>query len=173
MRPIIQTPEQVRSWAERARPGEDIVYAEGARPGDTIGAVVRGLKDMGLVTMTSKRVDGRLRFIAQRLPDPAPSARLRRGPEQRGRFAKREIKGRRTAERLIYKLLVDAAKRGAPCPTNAELATRVGLSGAVAASYRMRRLVAAGDISIDEPSPLERRVVTILASGKQTRRAML
>ena len=173
LKPITQTPEQVRSWAARALPGDDIVYAEGVRPGDAIGAAVRGLRDAGLVTMVSKRVDGRLKFIAQRLPDPAPMARLMRGPEHRGRFAKREIKGRRTAERLIYKLLVEAARRGLPCPTNAELATRAGLSGAVAASYRMRRLVASGDIVVEEPSPLERRVVTIVASGRQTRRALL
>lgn len=165
-------PEQLHSWAARARPGDDVVYDEGARPGADIGAAVRGLHDAGLVTMTSKRVDGRLRFIAQRLADPAAAGREHRGAPHRGRFAKRAT-GRRCAERLIYKLLVEAARRGAPCPTNAELAARVGLSGAVAASYRMRRLVAAGDIAVEEPSPLERRVVTIMATGKQTRRATL
>lgn len=169
----VMKPDQFRNWVERAKPGEDVVYAEGVRPADLIGGFVRSQADAGLVTMTSKRVDGRLRFIAQRLPDPRPSERIARGPQHRGRFAKRQVKGRRTAERLIYKLLCEAARCNRPCPTNSELAARVGLSGAVAASYRVRRLVAAGDIIVEEPSPLERRVVTIVATGKQTRRAML
>ena len=166
-------PEQFRSWAERAAPGEDVVYSVGLRPGDSIGAAVRALHDSGLVTMTSKRCDDGFRFIAQRLPDPRPSQIRARMPEHRGRFAHREVKGRRLPERLIYKLLVAAAKRGEPCPTNAELAARVGLAGAVAASYRVRRLVAAGKITVDEPSPVERRVITIIATGDRTRRAAL
>lgn len=165
--------DQLHSWAARARPGEDVVYDTGIRPGEAIGAAVRNLHDSGLVTMTAKRVDGQFRFIAQRLADPRPSQRAARVPEHRGRFALRAVKGRRTVERLIYRLLVEAARRGLPCPTNAEIAIRVGLSGAVAASYRMRRLVAAGRIAVEEPSPLERRVVTIMATGKRTRRAML
>ncbi len=165
-------PDQLQSWVERALPGEDVVYSEGTRPGRDIGEAVRGLHAAGLVTMRMKRGSSGFRFIAVRQPDPAPVAREHRGPSHRGRFVKRPT-GRRCAERLIYKLLVEAAKRDLPCPTNAELSARVGLSGAVAASYRMRRLVASGDIIIEEPSPLERRVVTIVASGKQTRRAML
>ena len=170
---MLMQPDQFRSWAERARPGDDVVYATGVRPGDAIGAAVRALHESGLVTMTAKRVDGGFRHIAQRLADPRPTVRVAKGAEQRGRFAKRDVKGRRTVERLIYKILVEAARRGVPCPTNAEIAIRVGLSGAVAASYRMRRLVASGRIEVDEPSPLERRVVTIVATGKRTRRAML
>lgn len=166
-------PEQFSQWAARARPGEDVVYSTGVRPGDAIGAAVRAMQESGVVALTSKRVEGGFRFIAQRLADPRPSQLLKRGPEHRGRFARREVKGRRAPERLIYKLLVEAARRGAPCPTNAELATRTGLSGAVAASYRMRRLVQSGQIVVQEPSPLERRVVTIVATGKSTRRAML
>ncbi|RSU76575.1 hypothetical protein BRX37_08340 [Sphingomonas sp. S-NIH.Pt3_0716] len=165
-------PEQFRSWAERAQPGEDVVYAEGVRPGDAIGATVRGLHDAGLVAMTSKRVDGRLRFIAQRLPDPRPSQLRARQVPQRGRFQLAANDGAMTT-RAVLRILQQAAARGLPCPTNEELAKRVGLNGKVAASYRVRRLVQLGKISVEEPSPLERRVVTILATGKQTQRAML
>lgn len=167
-------PEQFRSWAERAQPGEDVVYAEGVRPGDAIGATVRGLHDAGLVAMTSKRVDGRLRFIAQRLPDPRPSqlrARVCEVP-RRGQFQLGANDGAMTT-RAVLRILQQAAARGLPCPTNEELAKRIGLNGKEAASYRVRRLVQLGKISVEEPSPLERRVVTILASGKQTQRAML
>lgn len=165
---VLMKPDQFRSWVERAKPGDDVVYAEGARPGDVIGGVVRSLKDAGLVTMTSKRVDGRLRFIAQRLTDPRPTA----VPAKRGRFTLGANDATMTT-RAVLRILSQAAARGLPCPTNAELAARVGLAGAVAASYRVRRLVQLGKISVEEPSPIERRVVTIVATGKQTRRAML
>lgn len=166
---MMMKPDQFRTWVEGAAPGDDVVYATGVRPAEGIGAVVRSLHEKGLVTMTSKRGADGFRFIAQRLANP----RQQRGPEHRGRFAKREIKGRRTAERLILKILTTAAAKGQACPTNAELAKRAGLSGAVAASYRVRRLVQSGAIVVEEPSPLERRVVTIVATGAQTRRAQL
>ncbi|MEV4934584.1 winged helix-turn-helix domain-containing protein [Sphingobium sp. LSP13-1-1.1] len=162
-------PDQFASWVARAAPGDDVVYSMGDRPEKAIGEAVRALHEQGLVALTSKRGANGFRFIAQRLPDPKPV----RGPEHRGRYARREIKGRYTAERMILKILSAAAEKGQPCPTNAELARRVGLSGAVSASYRMRRLVAAGKIVVEEPSPLERRLVTIVATGKQTKRAML
>lgn len=167
---VMMKPEQLTSWAERALPGEDVVYSSGARPGDRIGAAVRALHDAGVVTMTSKRVDGRLRFIAQRLPE----ARARRmgKPAPQGRFAPAAGDAKATT-RMVFQLLRRAARCGAPCPTNAELARIVGLKDAVAASYRVRRLVKDGVIRVEEPGPLERRVVTIVATGMQTRRAML
>jgi DNA-binding Lrp family transcriptional regulator len=73
----------------------------------------------------------------------------------------------------VLRLLAQAASKGLPCPTNAELAKRIGLKDAVAASYRVRRLVQSGAIVVEEPSPSERRVVTIVATGAQTRRAQL
>lgn len=170
-----RTPDQLSSWAAKAKPGEDVVYSTGVRPGDKIGAAVRALHDAGVVALTSKRVaadqGGGFRFIAQRLADPRPSQRLRR-PAPQGRFAAASDDAKRTL-RMVLRQLVRAAKRGEPCPTNAELARAVGLKDAVAASYRMRRLVKDGAIVVEEPSPLERRVVTIVASGAQTRRARL
>ncbi|MBA4092277.1 MAG: hypothetical protein C0494_17030 [Sphingobium sp.] len=163
-------PDQLDNWAARALPGEDAVYSVGARPGDKIGAAARELQAAGLVTMTSKRMDGRLRHIVQRLADPRPSRKVYAAP--RGRFAPASDDAKR-ATRAVLRLLVRAAKRGEPCPTNAELARAVGLKDAVAASYRMRRLVKDGAIVVEEPSPLERRVVTIVASGARTRRARL
>lgn len=168
-------PDQAASWVARALPGDDVVYDFGVRPGDAIGATMRAMHEAGVVALTSKRVDGGFRFIAQRLPDPRPPrpselrARVR---VQRGRFAPRSDDSRRTT-RAVLRVLTQAAARHLPCPTNAEIAARVGLTGAVAASYRVRRLVKDGKIIVEEPSPLERRVVTIVATGKQTRRAML
>lgn len=159
--------DQLHSWVARARPGDDVVYDIGVRPGDAIGAAVRALHHSGLVTMTAKRVDGGFRHIAQRLPDRA----ARRAPARgRVRLAANDAK---MTMRAVLRILQQAASRDLPCPTNAELARRIGLKDAVAASYRVRRLVAAGKIVVEEPSPLERRVVTIVATGKSTVRGVL
>lgn len=166
-----RTPEQLSSWADNARPGDDVVYFTGVRPGDKIGEAARSLRESGVVALTSKRVQGGFRFIAQRLPDPRPSQRMRK-PVSRGRFTVASDDARETT-RMVLRQLMRAARRGEPCPTNAELARVVGLKDAVAASYRVRRLVKDGKIIVEEPSPLERRVVTITASGLRTRRAML
>lgn len=163
-------PDQLDNWAARALPGENVVYSTGARPGDAIGAAVRQLHAAGLVTMTSKRLDGRLRHIVQRLP--APRASQLGKPVARGRFTVACDDAKQTT-RAVLQVLRRAAKRGESCPTNAELARIVGLKDAAAASYRMRRLVKEGAIVVEEPSPLERRVVTITATGARTRRAML
>jgi hypothetical protein len=165
-------PEQLHSWATRARPGDDVVYATGARPGDVISAAVRALHASGVVTMTSKRIPGGFRFIAQRLPDPRPSQLRMRKAGNRGHFTRR-CDGAKRSTRIVLRLLKRAAARGEPCPTNAELARAAGLKDALAASYRIRRLVKDGLIQVEGPDPTERRVVTIVATGQRTRRAML
>ncbi len=170
-----RTPDQMSRWAERALPGEDVVYSTGVRPAEKIGAAVRAMRDSGVVALTSKRLSaeqgGGFRFIAQRLADPRPSQHVRKAAP-RGRFAPASDDAKRTT-RMVLRQLARAAKRAEPCPTNAELARAVGLKDAVAASYRVRRLVKDGAIVVEEPSPLERRVVTIVASGLRTRRAKL
>ncbi|MBJ7442866.1 MAG: winged helix-turn-helix domain-containing protein [Sphingobium sp.] len=172
-------PQQLSDWAERAQAGEDVVYCTGVRPDETIGAAARALCESGVVTLTARRVaaesGGGFRFIAQRLADPRPSQIRARRRSNSGQFRQGQPASgdaKRTT-RAVLRLLVQAANRDAPCPTNAEIAVRVGLTGSVAASYRMRRLVRDGMISVEEPGPCERRIVTIVATGKKTRRAML
>lgn len=161
------------AWAERARPGEDVAYCIGGeRPHPTIARVARALKDSGLVALTSRRGSDGFRFIAQRLPNPLPSRVLARAIAPRGRFALAADDGKRTTL-AVLRLLVRAAGRGDVCPTNAELARMVGLKDFKAASYRVQRLVADGKIVVEQPSPIERRVVTIVATGKATRRAVI
>lgn len=166
-------PQQLSDWAERAQAGEDVVYCTGVRPDDMIGAAARALRESGIVTLTTRRMPaGGFRFIAQRLADPRPSKIRARRRSNPGQFLPASGDAKRTT-RAVLRLLVQAANRDAPCPTNAEIAVRVGLNGSVAASYRMRRLVRDGLIEVEEPGPLERRIVTIVATGKKTRRAML
>lgn len=165
----MMTADQLRDWVARAMPGEDVAYATGERPDRSIAPFAAQLREAGLVALTAKRVGREFRFIAQRragsIERLAPVRRFNRGQYRE--------RGQRTSETMILRALNRAADRGLPCPTNAELARVAGLSGAIAASYRMRRLVAAGKIRVEEPSPLERRVVTIVATGKTTVRGAL
>ena len=71
------------------------------------------------------------------------------------------------------RMIRDAARLGQPCPTNAQIARATGLSSAVAASYRLRRLIADGKLRLEDYGHLERRVATILPEGWQTPRASM
>lgn len=166
-------PEQLINWAERARPGENVAYFTGTRPGDAVRAVASALHSQGLVTMTTKRAtDGATRHILQRLAAPRPSKLRALARINPGRFQSR-ADGAKCTTKAVLRLLTRAANRGQACPTNAELARALGLKDAVAASYRVRRLVRENKIRVEEPGPTERRVVTIVATGKSTVRGAL
>lgn len=162
--------DDLHDWARMAAPGAAACLGVGdACPAD-VAPVVRALVDADLIDVARTRVAAdRWRFIVQRRariyarPDIAPvDARLRRG----GLRARRAG----TAERRILKLLLAAANRGLPCPTNAAIARAVGLPDGDAASYRLRKLAARGLIRVTVPGdPRLHRVVTITASGKSTR----
>jgi hypothetical protein len=168
------SPDQMRHWVERAVPGESVAYCAGASsPAPEIAGIARALHEAGLVSLTSKREGQGFRFIAERRNAPLSALDQRRAPAiNRGRFRAKKVV-RRSAETVILRTLRHAAASGRPCPTNAELAALAGLSGATAASYRVRRLVRMGQIIVEEPSPCERRVVTIVATGQKTVRAPL
>lgn len=165
-------PEQLISWAQRARPGEDVAYFTGDRPSEALRSVVRDLSAQGLVVPTTKRAGAGFRFIAQRLEAPRPSQLRARARVNPGQFRQSSDHAKRVGG-AVLRLLSRAANRGQACPTNAELARALGLKDAVAASYRVRCLVRAGKIRVEEPSPTERRVVTIVATGKSTVRGAL
>lgn len=165
-------PEQLISWAQRARPGEDVAYFTGDRPSEALRLTARDLHAQGLVAVTTKRAGAGFRYIAQRLEAPRPSQLRARARFNPGQFTRRADGGKCTT-RAVLRLLTRAAIRGDACPTNAELARALGLKDAVAASYRVRRLVREGKIRVEEPSPTERRVVTIVATGKSTVRGAL
>lgn len=165
------SPDQLRDWVARSIPGEDVVYGQGERPRREVALYARQLQDAGLVALTSKRERDGFRFIAQRRAGAFEALQARRAVGNRGRFKRKAVLA--TAETLILRALKRAAARSRPCPTNAELAAAAGLSGAIAASYRVRRLAQRGLIIVEEPSPIERRVVTIVATRQKTVRALV
>lgn len=162
-------------WAESAAPGDSIVYGRGDRPPEDIVRVVGRLSDVGALHPTRRRISaagGEFAFQAQRGSGKISRVVVR--APSRGRV--RSLPVNRSSDRAVLKCIEAAVKYGQPCPTNAELARACGLSGAVAASYRVRRLVANGRISIIDHSPYGRRVATMLVGrhqGKSTKEAAI
>lgn len=157
--------EDLRRWARGASPGSSRELGIGAAvPAATQGAL-RSLVEGEMIDIVRQRVGPeRYKFVVQRRSrkyvEAAPAPR--RGGVRKVRAG--------TAERRILRLLLEAVRRGDPCPTNEAIARAVGLSGKLAASYRLGQLVARGLIRVEVPSdPRMHRVVTIVASGKSTK----
>jgi hypothetical protein len=168
--------EDLLNWAKDARIGDSIVYARSSAAGERLPSdvvnVVSSLAAHGALHPTQRRVGDGWAFQAQRGSGKISRVTVRR-PSRGGT---RGLPANRASERAVFKRIEAAAKHGLPCPTNAELARLCGLSGAIAASYRVRRLVASGRISIIDKSPYGRRIATLLVgrhAGKSTQEAAL
>lgn len=167
--------EDLLRWAETAAPGDSIVYGRGDRPPEDIVRVVGRLSDAGALHPTRRRISaagGEFAFQAQRGSGKISRVLVR--PPSRGQV--RTLPANRSSDRAVLKCIEGAVKYGLSCPTNAELARACGLSGAIAASYRVRRLVATGRISIIDHSPYGRRVATIITgrfAGQCTKEAAI
>lgn len=156
-------------WCEGAQPGESITYCRGARLSADAAVVPVEMARVGVVELVQRRLSsGDLAYIAQRRSDafvrPGDAGRVRRRVSSPGTSP-----ARRAVERQLYRMLVRTANHHLPCPDNGAIARLLGLRDALAASYRMRRLVAAGLIVVEQGAPGARRVVTIVASGARTR----
>lgn len=161
--------DRLMAWARSAQPGEDVIYATGDRPSEPVRGAVRALARAGVVAPVQVRRETGFAFIAQRTA--APIERLaapRRSPSRGVARAPAGMAGR-ASERALYRLLVRRASTGLACPTDSALAAMLGLPGRLSASYRLRRLVAAGLIAIEHPHPWGPRIVTICATGKRTK----
>jgi hypothetical protein len=168
--------EDLMRWAESANQGDSIVYARSMGAGDRLPVdvvdVVSNLAAHGALHPTQRRVGDGWAFQAQRGSGKISRVKVRT-PSRGG---VRGLPANRASERAVFKRIEAAVKHALPCPTNAELARLCGLSGAVAASYRVRRLVASGRISIIDKSPYGRRIATLLVgrhAGKSTQEAVL
>lgn len=167
--------EDLLRWAETAAPGDSIVYGRGERPPEDVVRVIGQLSDVGALHPTRRRISaagGEFAFQAQRGSGKISRVVVR--PAARGRV--RSLPANRSSDRAVLKCIEGAVKYGLACPTNAELARACGLSGAIAASYRVRRLVATGRISIIDHSPYGRRVATMMTgrfAGQSTKEAVI
>lgn len=153
--------DALSAWIERASAGEQLCYATGPAPLQNHATFVlaRAQAEAGRVTLFQPRRGDSLGFdfvvrrIADRQADASPAPRV---------AATDDI-----AER-VYARLKNLAALGHPCDTDAELAQRFRLRNADAASYVLRKLKDRGQIRVENRGPLERRIVTIVATGKAT-----
>lgn len=158
--------DDLREWARDATPGTSLCLGVASAVPPSTQPVLRSLSDAGLIDVARRRIGPeKYSFIVQRRSgryvDRQP-AQVRRGGHRARRAG--------TVERRLLKLLLLAATRGMPCPTNAAIAKLVGLPDDLAASYRLRKLQDRGLIRVAVPAdPRMHRVVTIVASGAQTR----
>lgn len=160
--------DELSDWTRSAPPGAAVCLGVASAVPAATAPALRTLTDAGLIDIARRRIgDGRYSFEVQRRsrryapPAAKPVARARGGMHARRAG---------TVERRVLKLLLAAAVKGLPCPTNAAIARAVGLTDGNAASYRLRRLTARGLIRVSVPDdPRQHRVVTIVASGKATK----
>lgn len=159
------TVEEFDAWVARAEPKDALIYASGAEIPRAAPAWkhAMALVDDGMITLTYQRAEaGITEYLAIRLTtSDAPTV-----------VATPAIEPDETnPAELVLRELRRAASFKLPCPSNAVIAQRCGLSDAAAASYRIRQLVAAKRITIESQGPGEPRVATIIASGKTTAKA--
>lgn len=153
----------ILAWVKRAKAADAVVYArEGSAPRQVLAIAVR-LENQGLVDLTRKRDASGAQLIMQRR-----TKRFGMGLTARGSMIHR----RYSAELLIERTIRGAARNGRPCPTNAELADAAALTTRVAASYRLRKLVKAGKLTLIDHGPFEHRVA-VFPDGLSTVRASL
>ena len=153
--------DALESWADNAEPGQRITYASGPAelPEHPTFVLAGSLRRQGAVITHIKRRDdgGGFDFLAVR----------------RARDVAEQVRNTATVDdddldQIVLRELRRCASLQWACPTNAELARRCGLKDALQASYRMRKLIEAGHILVEGRGPMQRRIVTIVATGKQT-----
>jgi hypothetical protein len=157
----------ILEWVRKAQAGDCAVYARGETLTRPVSAMAARMQSQGLVDLTRRRDPGDRRkwqfLIQRRAKAYAPAADRRRGRNF----------GRASAETVILRMIREAIRLRQPCPTNQEFADGAGLSGRIAASYRLRKLVADGKIALVDHGPDERRVAVMMDSGLSTVRAPL
>jgi hypothetical protein len=146
-------PAQMRAWIDRAAPGHAMVYAAG--PGLDGGrhpaaVLARGWQSEGLASLHGPNSEkfGQGRFVAVKrkadggAPDPAGQAAAGARHGSRGALDARS--------RAVLAVLIGAALRGEACPGYRRLAREAGLRDAQAARYRLKKLVRAGLVTVED-----------------------
>ena len=149
----------IEDWLAGAGTGDELVYAWGVTPPRHLGAWSRArtLADEGEVRLHDRLQPGgktREWYLKKReivLGEAATPAPVSNEPESEGA--------------AVLRILRRAVNLKHPCPTNAEIGAQVGLTGEQVA-YRVRVLVAAKAIHLEQRGPRDRRVLTI--GGKST-----
>lgn len=166
------------AWLARAEAGAEIVYARGPmldQKRDVV-ALVRAYADAGEVRTHQRKSAGSWEYFAVRRDVARErAAGVRSG--RAGRPAAPRVQAiepeAETPQGRMLAILRRCISLGVPARTNAELAREMGLKDAEAARYIFNQLVAASVITVRSFGVRERRVVTMVATGKSTVRGAL
>lgn len=155
----LATVDGLNAFVRQAAAGETFVYCEAPQPmyGDTWSRVTE-LAQQGFVTpLSSKRAGGGWVYSVARTRkritrDLTPQEKALSDP----------------ATDTIFRELKRAANFAQPCPSDAELARKAGLSSRHAAQFRVRQLIAVGLIesTLAYEGGVPSRVVTIVAGSQ-------
>lgn len=153
------------AWLIGADAGDELVYARGPvidQKRDVVSMVRDAVKQLEVRTH-QRKVDGVWEYYA-----------VRRKPEARLRSvaAPSEPRAETVAGRMLA-ILRRCAALALPARTNAELARELNLKDGEAARYIFNQLVEGRHITVQNMGVRERRVVTIVATGKSTVRGKL
>lgn len=153
----------LEAFARDGAPGARITYAQGRdEPRTAATWLLAGeLAQAGWLRLFRQRTPGGFEFLAEK-----------RDRGDIGAAAPRAVMPD-AADDALLAMLRRAANFDQPCPTNVEIAAALNLKDAVAASYRMRKLIQLGAIRVTDHGPKERREVTIAETGKSTPRGKL
>lgn len=160
---IYADPSRFAAWLDKAAPGESFLYAI-AGDLDREAAVVVAVaaaRDAGAVVPVMGGREGERRYQVQR------SGRARALSESM--LPRISPVFAATPEGELFGLLCEIAEAGLPCPSNAELARRLGWEDRQQVMYRLRRLRGSGHVSVqlsDERVPW--RTITIIETGART-----
>lgn len=174
--PFAASPASLRAWLDTAPPMARAIYAK---------SVDELREEPGVKLVRQWAIEGRVHLFRERDPDDAGRWRflIVKAAIVTGevRIARPFPRGRATPQRsasdieegLLTRcemLLRRAADRAEPCPSNAELARALGLSGdekgRARAKYLVRCLAEAGRIAVECRGRNLPRVVTIVARGR-------
>lgn len=165
-------------WANRAQPGDEMIYATGPVLGDHAAArSARSMAERGLVELFQRR-SGRANcfdYCARRLRLAVPAI-------AGGGFEDVENPSSATSlpdplklpldEARVYQCVAQAARAGEACPSLARLATRCQLKSRRRADYLLARLCEQGLLTKhDRPADARRdapMVFTVVLLGKAT-----
>lgn len=163
-------PLEMRAWLAAAAPGDAITYATTPMLGGQDAArLAREWEAKGLVELYQRRAKRAhcFDYCARRLAcdEDAPAATS----DPQGAKSQ-PVDQTRLQMRALLAILRRCAVRGKACPSNARLASELGLrrgeAGRRRARYLLERLAGENRISVTGCGRNAPRVVTILAAGK-------
>jgi hypothetical protein len=152
--------QELQRWLAKAKPGQTIMYAEGAAlpRGAAACTLAREHAEIGTVELKAERGPRGWRFLAtKRAMATGGAARAKAAPRVDD-----------DAE-AVLRVLRRCAQLDLECPSNGALAEAAKLNDGDAARYQLRKLAAAGTIRVEHFGPMRPRRVTIVATGKRTR----